>query len=266
MAALALAVELLIRAAAVYVVVLMLPLAFAAMVWPARRVWAARMVELLVSLILSKFVIVAVLSLAAAHSHGGHAGISELLVAMSLILLSTFAPWALMRILPFTELAAGAAGIIGSELSARRATLAADGHVNAAGRASVAMELPLAAARPGPPDEAGRRRLKRSGAPLAGRRRLTQRRRPGRSPPIQSAPQPTAVRIGPQPAEPTAAGVGTRFEPHHDAAPASPAEDERPPFVLAGRLAARRSRCRLGPELRRRRARSTGARQHRGSK
>ena len=71
MAALALAVELLIRAAAVYVVVLMLPLAFAAMVWPARRIWAVRMVELLVSLILSKFVIVAVLSLAAAAFHGG---------------------------------------------------------------------------------------------------------------------------------------------------------------------------------------------------
>ncbi len=115
MAALALAVELLIRAAAVYVVVLMLPLAFAAMVWPARRVWAARMVELLVSLILSKFVIVAVLSLASAAFAGGTPGIGELLVAMSLILLSTFAPWALMRLLPFTELAAGAAGILGNE-------------------------------------------------------------------------------------------------------------------------------------------------------
>ena len=56
MAAMALAVELLVRAAAVYVVVLMLPLAFAALVWPARRVWAVRLVELLASLILSKFV------------------------------------------------------------------------------------------------------------------------------------------------------------------------------------------------------------------
>ena len=58
--------ELLIREAAVYVVVLMLPLAFAALVWPARRVWAIRAVELLVALILSKFAIVAVLTLAAA--------------------------------------------------------------------------------------------------------------------------------------------------------------------------------------------------------
>ena len=72
MAALALALELIIRSAAVYVVVLMLPLAFAAMVWPARRIWAVRLVELLVSLILSKFVIVAVLSLAGAAFGGGH--------------------------------------------------------------------------------------------------------------------------------------------------------------------------------------------------
>jgi type IV secretion system protein TrbL len=118
MAALALAVELLVRTAAVYVVVLMLPLAFAALVWPARRVWAARLVELLVSLILSKFAIVAVLSLAASALGGGTTdGISELLVAMSLITLSTFAPWALMRMLPFTEVAAGAAGMLRHELS-----------------------------------------------------------------------------------------------------------------------------------------------------
>lgn len=125
MAAMALAVELLMRAAAVYVVVLMLPLAFAALVWPARRIWAVRTVELLASLILSKFVIVAVLSLAAAAFTHGTPGIGELLVAMSLILLSTFSPWALMRILPFTELASGAAGILRNELPRSQASLAA---------------------------------------------------------------------------------------------------------------------------------------------
>ncbi len=58
--------ELLIREAAVYVIVLMLPLFFAALVWPARRIWAIRAVELLVALILSKFAIVAVLALGGA--------------------------------------------------------------------------------------------------------------------------------------------------------------------------------------------------------
>jgi hypothetical protein len=141
MAALALAVELLIRAAAVYVVVLMLPLAFAAMVWPARRILAVRMVELLVSLILSKFVIVAVLSLASAAFQGGQPGLSELLTAMALLLLSTLAPWTLMRLLPFTELAAGAGGMIRQELPHPR-ELASRLTSNSAGATESAMELP----------------------------------------------------------------------------------------------------------------------------
>ena len=58
--------ELLVRDAAIYVVVLMLPLVFATLVWPARRVWATRTAELLFALILSKFAIVAVLSLGGA--------------------------------------------------------------------------------------------------------------------------------------------------------------------------------------------------------
>jgi hypothetical protein len=116
MAALTLALELLVREAAVYVVVLMLPLAFAAMVWPARRIWAVRLTELLVSLILSKFVIVAVLTLAAAAFTNGPPGVSQLLVAMALVLLSVFAPWTLLRILPFTELAASAAGSMRREV------------------------------------------------------------------------------------------------------------------------------------------------------
>jgi hypothetical protein len=141
MAALALALELIVREAAVYVVVLMLPLAFAALVWPARRIWAARLVELLVSLILSKFVIVAVLSLAAAAFAADNTGTSQLLTAMALLLLSTFAPWALMRLLPFTELAAGAAGMLRHELphaSSRALGLAP----MADGASELAMSLP----------------------------------------------------------------------------------------------------------------------------
>ena len=116
-AALGLTLELLVRAAAVYVVMLMLPLAFAALVWPARRVWAIRLVELLVALVLSKFVIVAVLSLAgSAYGHAGVTGIGLMLTAMALLLLSCFAPWAMMRLLPLAELAAGAAGALRAEV------------------------------------------------------------------------------------------------------------------------------------------------------
>jgi hypothetical protein len=105
-------IELLIRAAAVYVVVLMLPLFFAALVWPARRVWAIRAVELLVALILSKFTIVAVLSLgAAALGHGLLPGVTGSLAGATLVLLAACSPWALMRLLPMHELAGGLDGM-----------------------------------------------------------------------------------------------------------------------------------------------------------
>ena len=110
-AALILWCELLIRAAAVYVIVLMLPLFFAAMVWPARRVWAVRAVEVLVALILSKFAIVAVLALGgAAIGHAGILDVTQMLAGATLILLAAFSPWALLRMLPLHELAAGAVG------------------------------------------------------------------------------------------------------------------------------------------------------------
>ena len=110
-AAITLWLELLIRQAAVYVIVLMLPLFFAAMVWPARRIWAARAVELLVALILSKFAIVAVLGLGgAALGHALLPGIGSFLAGTTLVLLAAFSPWAMLRLLPLHELAGAAVG------------------------------------------------------------------------------------------------------------------------------------------------------------
>jgi hypothetical protein len=143
--ALALWFELLMRQAAVYVVVLMLPLAFSALVWPARRMWAVRAVELLVALILSKFAIVAVLSLAgAALGQRGAGGIGGMLTGMVLVALGAFAPWALLRLLPLAELASGAAGHLrGETLNARAlgaaANSAADGATEWAGSITAGM-------------------------------------------------------------------------------------------------------------------------------
>ncbi len=115
--ALTLWVELLMREAAVYVIVLMLPLAFAAMVWPARRIWAIRAVELLVALILSKFAIVAVLSLgSAALSAGAGHGLTVALAGVVLLFMGAFAPWALLRLLPLAEIASSAAGSLRGDL------------------------------------------------------------------------------------------------------------------------------------------------------
>ena len=105
-------IELLIRSAAVYVVVLMLPLFFAALVWPARRVWAVRAVELLVALIISKFAIVAVLSLgAAALGHTTIPSVTQMLEGATLVMLAAFSPWALLRLLPLHELSGGLDGL-----------------------------------------------------------------------------------------------------------------------------------------------------------
>jgi hypothetical protein len=113
-------VELLIRAAAVYVAVLFLPLALASLAWPAIAHWCRRLVDTLVALILGKFVIVSVLSLAAGALAGGTGSTSAggatseggsftaVLGGAALLMLSAFAPWALFRLLPFVE--AGAVG------------------------------------------------------------------------------------------------------------------------------------------------------------
>lgn len=106
--AVALWTELLIRDAAVYVIVVMLPLAFAALVWPARRVWALRGVEMLVALILAKLAVVTVLTLGGAALES--VTVAGFLAGFVLLMLAVFAPWAMLRLVPVAELAAGAAG------------------------------------------------------------------------------------------------------------------------------------------------------------
>jgi hypothetical protein len=123
--ALVLWIELLMREAAVYVIVLMLPVVFAAFVWPARRVWVLRAIEVLVALILSKFAIVAVLALggAAMDSSLGHS-VTGFLGGVVLLVMGAFAPWALLRLVPLAELASGAAGALRSEARVLRAPAA----------------------------------------------------------------------------------------------------------------------------------------------
>jgi hypothetical protein len=114
-AAFVLWLELLIRAAAVYVAVLFLPLALATLVWPAISHWSRRLVETLAALILSKFVIVATLSLAAGAVASGTAGtgdhgsgFSAVLAGGALLVIATFVPFAILRMIPAFE--AGAVG------------------------------------------------------------------------------------------------------------------------------------------------------------
>jgi hypothetical protein len=169
--------ELLIRAAAVYVVALMLPLVFAAMVWPARRVWAVRAIEVLVALILAKFAIVAVLALAAAAlGQGGGDLIARALAGLVLVILGAFAPWALLRLLPLAQVASDAAlgrktlATVGegvSSLMERMQTFGADVEQPASVRAEIGTRAPQNLRRPDSPAMHDRPDVKPEAAPSA---------------------------------------------------------------------------------------------------
>lgn len=97
--------ELLLRQAAVYVAVLFLPLGFMALVWPATAHWLRRLIEALSAVILSKFVIVAVMSLAAGALNVDVAddGYAAVVSGAAMMSLAAFAPYVLLRFIPVFE-------------------------------------------------------------------------------------------------------------------------------------------------------------------
>lgn len=99
--------ELLIRSAAVTAAVFFLPMILAGLVWPAAMRWTERLIEILVALILSKFVIVAVISLAtAALADPGGGGFGTVMGAAALMVMAAFSPFALLKLVPMVEGAA----------------------------------------------------------------------------------------------------------------------------------------------------------------
>jgi hypothetical protein len=100
-----LTVELVVREAAIWVAMLFLPLALLAFVWPATARWGRRLAELLVALILSKFVIVAVVSMAVSATTAGVArpDLGPLFGGAALLLLAAAAPFTLLRMVPVVE-------------------------------------------------------------------------------------------------------------------------------------------------------------------
>ncbi len=101
-------IELLMRDAAVYVVALFMPMALAASIWPRWSGALRRTAELLAVLVFSKFVIVAIIALAAGLlAEGG--GVEHVLAAGALLLLACFSPLVLFKLLPFAEGALAAA-------------------------------------------------------------------------------------------------------------------------------------------------------------
>ncbi|HUZ19955.1 MAG TPA: hypothetical protein VMU75_05220 [Acidimicrobiales bacterium] len=129
--ALVLWLELVVRSAAVAVATLFLPIALAGIVWPASAHWARRLGETIAALVLSKLVVVGVLTLAAS-TLVDRGGVSGMVEGVALLLLATLSPFALLRLIPMVE--AGAVGQLegAARLGGRAARSAAS---NAAGLA-----------------------------------------------------------------------------------------------------------------------------------
>jgi hypothetical protein len=128
--------ELIIRDAAIYVCVFFLPLTFVAMIWPATSRWARRLVELLVAIILAKFVIVAILSLASAAItntnvvNGDGNTFERMIAGAALLVLAAWSPFALMRLIPMME--GAAASVVGQRSTMSAAAGSAGIHSPAA--------------------------------------------------------------------------------------------------------------------------------------
>lgn len=116
--------EMIIRDAAIYICVFFLPLTFVAMIWPATSRWARRLVELLVAIILAKFVIVAILTLATAAIantdavQGDGNTFEQMLAGSALLVLAAWSPFALLRMIPMMEVAAASVSSQRSSMSA----------------------------------------------------------------------------------------------------------------------------------------------------
>ena len=102
-------IELLMRSAAIYAVALFMPLAIAASIWPRWSSALKRTCELVVVVVFSKFVIVAIIGLAASLLANTDGEIEHVLSAGALLLLACFSPVVLLKLVPFAEGAATAA-------------------------------------------------------------------------------------------------------------------------------------------------------------
>jgi hypothetical protein len=122
--------ELVVRAALVTLVVALAPLSFAAMVWPAARGAARKVVELMAAIVLSKLAIWVALavgiSLFETHAQAlapGGQGWGQMISGAAVIGVAVFAPFVVWRLLPVAEAAVVAQGL--SRMPGRATTNAA---------------------------------------------------------------------------------------------------------------------------------------------
>lgn len=112
-------IELLMRDAAIYVCALFLPLGLAASVWPRWSGVLRKTFEILICLIVSKFFLVMVISLAASFL-GKPDGVESLLAGSAMMIVALLCPFMLLKVIPFMEgvmVTSGASGMSRSAIS-----------------------------------------------------------------------------------------------------------------------------------------------------
>lgn len=112
-------IELLMRDAAIYVCALFLPLGLATSVWPRWSGVLRKTFEILICLIVSKFFVVMVISLAASFL-GKPDGVESVLAGSAMMIVALLCPFMLLKVIPFMEgalLTSGATGIARSTVS-----------------------------------------------------------------------------------------------------------------------------------------------------
>ena len=131
---------LLFRKAALILVAVFAPIAFAGLAWDQTRVWARRWIEIVASLVLSKVVIVVVFvvgasafagvgpSTATGGSTTATGSLSDLMAGLLLLTIAVFAPWLTWRFVHWT----------GMEAAAVMHSAVAAGPIPSAGRAAAA--------------------------------------------------------------------------------------------------------------------------------
>ncbi|HEV3213906.1 MAG TPA: hypothetical protein VGZ03_10980 [Acidimicrobiales bacterium] len=152
--ALVLFVELVVRAAAITVVTAALPLVLAATLWPPAVAWARRLLETLGALIVSKAVIVLVLSIALDAIAHATAGPATALTGGALLLLATCMPYAVLRLVPLAD-AAGIAHLESVRHRATGATRPATGRAVSLAVAAIGGEGPMPSVDPVGADPVG---------------------------------------------------------------------------------------------------------------
>jgi hypothetical protein len=94
--------ELILRSAAVYIAMFFMPLALVCYIWPATATLAKRTVELLAVLVLSKFVIVASLTLGLGALEAAPTA-DHALISSAILLMAGFTPFSLLKLAPIVE-------------------------------------------------------------------------------------------------------------------------------------------------------------------